>query len=107
MFIAPAYAAGAAATPGLLEQMLPMVVILVFAYFLLIRPQQKKAKQTQDMLKALEKGDEVLTAGGLIGRIAKISEQYITLELADGVEVLVQRAAITAKLEKGTIKSNI
>lgn len=107
MFIARAYAAGAAATPGLLEQMLPMVVILVFAYFLLIRPQQKKAKQTQDMLKALEKGDEVLTAGGLIGRIAKISEQYITLELADGVEVLVQRAAITAKLEKGTIKSNI
>jgi preprotein translocase subunit YajC len=107
MFIAPAYAAGAAAAPGLLEQMLPMAVILVFAYFLLIRPQQKKAKQTQEMLKALEKGDEVLTAGGLIGRVAKLSEVHVTLELADGVEILIQRAAITAKLEKGTIKNNI
>lgn len=107
MFIAPAYAAGAAAAPGLLEQMLPMAVILVFAYFLLIRPQQKKAKQTQEMLKALEKGDEVLTAGGLIGRVAKLSESHVTLELAAGVEILVQRAAITGKLEKGTIKSNI
>jgi len=59
------------------------------------------------MLKALEKGDEVLTAGGLIGRVTKLSESHVTLELAAGVEILVQRAAITGKLEKGTIKSNI
>lgn len=107
MFIAPAYAAGAAAAPSMMETLLPMAIMVVFAYFLLIRPQQKKAKALQELLSTLQKGDEILTAGGLIGRVAKLSEQYVTIELADGVEILVQRAAISSKLEKGTLKSNI
>jgi preprotein translocase subunit YajC len=84
---------------------LPMVAIFVVFYFLLIRPQQKKAKEARAMLEALQKGDEVVTAGGILGRISKISDQYVTVEVADKTEVTVQRSAIAQLLPKGTIKA--
>jgi preprotein translocase subunit YajC len=105
LFITPAYAQAAPATGGSdLMAFLPMVAIFVVFYFLLIRPQQKKAKETRTMLEALQKGDEVATAGGMIGRIAKLNEQYVVLEIAPNVEINVQRGAIGQLLPKGTIK---
>ncbi|HET7095894.1 MAG TPA: preprotein translocase subunit YajC [Casimicrobiaceae bacterium] len=83
---------------------LPMVAIFVVFYFLLIRPQQKKAKEAKAMLDALQKGDEVVTAGGILGKISKISDQYVTVEVADRTELTVQRGAISQLLPKGTIK---
>ncbi len=107
MFIAPAFASGAAPAAGMdFMSFLPMIVIFVLFYFMLIRPQQKRAKEQQAMLAALAKGDEVVTSGGMAGRITKVNEQYVTLDLADGVEILFQRSAIAARLEKGTIKNN-
>ncbi|HZQ61166.1 MAG TPA: preprotein translocase subunit YajC [Casimicrobiaceae bacterium] len=84
---------------------LPMVAIFVVFYFLLIRPQQKKAKETRAMLDSLQKGDEVAISGGVIGRISKLNDQYAVIEIAPNVEVNVQRGAISQLLPKGTIKS--
>ena len=105
--ITPAYAQGAPASPfgGDLMAFLPMVAIFVVFYFLLIRPQQKKAKEAKAMLEALQKGDEVVTAGGVLGRIAKIGDQYVTVEIATNTEITVQRGAISQLLPKGTIKA--
>lgn len=105
--ITPAYAQSAPALPfgGDLMAFLPMVAIFVVFYFLLIRPQQKKAKEAKTMLEALQKGDEVVTAGGVLGRIAKIGEQYVTVEIATNTEITVQRGAISQLLPKGTIKA--
>ena len=106
-FITPAYAQ--AAPGGLFDgnivSFLPMVAIFVVFYFLLIRPQQKKAKEAKSMLDALQKGDEVVTAGGILGRISKIGDQYVTVEVADKTELTVQRGAISQLLPKGTIKA--
>lgn len=105
-FISPAYAqAGTAAPGGDFMAFLPMVAIFVVFYFLLIRPQQKKAKETRAMLDALQKGDEVATSGGVIGRISKLNDQYAVIEIAPNIEVNVQRGAISQLLPKGTIKS--
>ncbi|MBV8048020.1 MAG: preprotein translocase subunit YajC [Paludibacterium sp.] len=104
--ISSAFAAGGATgAESPIMQFLPMIVIFALFYLLLIRPQQKKAKETKQMLAALSKGDEVMTQGGFAGRVTKLSDQYATLEIAEGVEIQVARAAITGKLEKGTIKS--
>jgi len=84
---------------------LPMIGIFVVFYFLLIRPQQKRAKETKTMLQALQKGDEVITAGGVVGRVQKLTEQYATIEIAPTVEINVQRAAVAQLLPKGTIKA--
>ena len=84
---------------------LPMIAIFVVFYFLLIRPQQKRAKEQKAMLEALQKGDEVVTAGGIVGKIGKLTEQYATIEVAQGVEMTVQRASISQLLPKGTIKA--
>ena len=107
MLISPAYAqaAGGASQGDLLTTMLPMIAIFVVFYFLLIRPQQKRAKETKAMLEALQKGDEVVTAGGLVGKIAKLTDQYAAIEIAPNVEISVQRAAIAQLLPKGTIKA--
>jgi preprotein translocase subunit YajC len=105
VLITPAYAQAAAAPFGSdLMAFLPMVAIFVVFYFLLIRPQQKRAKETKTMLSALQKGDEVVTAGGIVGKISKLSEGYATVEIAPNVEITVQRSAITLMLPKGTIK---
>ena len=106
MLISNAYAQTSAAPfGGDLMAFLPMVLIFVVFYFLLIRPQQKKAKEHRTMLGALQKGDEVVTAGGVLGKVTKLSDQYATVEIAPGVEAPVQRSAITQLLPKGTIKT--
>ena len=107
MLISPAYAqAAGAASPGSdLMTFLPMILIFVVFYFLLIRPQQKRAKETRAMLEALQKGDEVVTAGGIVGKISKLTDQYAAVEIAPNVEISVQRAAIAQLLPKGTIKA--
>ena len=107
LLIAPAYAQSAPAAPfgSDLMAFLPMIAIFVVFYFLLIRPQQKKAKEAKAMLDALQKGDEVITAGGILGRIAKLTDQYATVEIAPNTEITVQRGAISQLLPKGTIKS--
>jgi preprotein translocase subunit YajC len=106
MLIPFAYAdAAAAQQPSLLMQLLPLVVIFVLFYFLLIRPQQKRMKEHKAMLDALQKGDEVVTSGGTLGRVVKAGDAYLTLEVADGVEVIVQRSAVAQKLDKGTLKA--
>ncbi len=90
---------------GGLMSFLPLIAIFVIFYFLLIRPQTKRAKEHQAMIAALAKGDEVVTAGGLVGRIAQISDQYLTVEIADGIEARFERTAVQKVLPKGTIKS--
>ena len=107
MLISPAYAqaAGAASQSDTLLTFLPMIAIFVVFYFLLIRPQQKKAKEARAMLDALEKGNEIVTAGGIVGRINKLTDQYATIEVAPNVEMTVQRGAVAQLLPKGTIKT--
>ena len=107
LLITSAHAQSAPAAPfgSDLMAFLPMVAIFVVFYFLLIRPQQKKAKEAKAMLEALQKGDEVVTAGGILGRISKISDQYVTVEVADRTELTLQRGAIAQLLPKGTIKA--
>jgi preprotein translocase subunit YajC len=95
----------AAAPGGDIMAFLPMILIFVVFYFLLIRPQQRKAKEHRAMIGALQKGDEVVTAGGLVGKVTKLSDQYATVEIAPGVETAVQRSAISQLLPKGTIKA--
>jgi preprotein translocase subunit YajC len=74
-------------------------------YFLMIRPQMKRAKEHKTMIEALQKGDEVVAAGGMLGRVSKISDTYVTLEIADNVEIQIQRPAVQLVLPKGTIKN--
>jgi preprotein translocase subunit YajC len=101
-----AQAAGAAGSAGSeIMTFLPMIAIFVVFYFLLIRPQQKRAKETKAMLAALQKGDEVITAGGIVGKISKLDDQYATIEIAPSVEITVQRGAVSQALPKGTIKA--
>lgn len=96
--------AGGPQPGGGIMAFLPLIVIFVIFYFLLIRPQQKRAKEHRDMVAKLAKGDEVVTGGGLLGRVTDISENYLTVEIADGVAIKVQRQAVTQVLPKGTIK---
>ena len=84
---------------------LPIVLMFVLLYFMLIRPQMKRAKDQKAMISALEKGSEVITAGGLVGKITKISDAYVTLEVADNTEIVIQKQAVQTLLPKGTIKA--
>jgi preprotein translocase subunit YajC len=107
MLINPAWAqgAGAAAPGGGYESIILIVLMFAVLYFLMIRPQMKRAKEHKTLLEALQKGDEVVAAGGMLGRISKINENYVTIEIADHVEIQVQRPAIQLVLPKGTIKN--
>ena len=87
-----------------LMSMLPLVLMFVVLYFVMIRPQMKKQKEHKAMIDALAKGDEVATAGGLLGKVSKLGDTYIGVELAEGVEVQLQRSAVVQVLPKGTIK---
>ena len=89
-----------------LTGMLPLVLMFVVLYFVMIRPQMKKQKEHRAMIDALAKGDEVATAGGLLGKVTKLGDAYLTLELATGVEVQLQRSAIVQVLPKGAIVSS-
>ena len=88
-----------------LMSMLPLVLMFVVLYFVMIRPQMKKQKEHRAMIDALAKGDEVATAGGLLGKVSKLGDVYISVELATGVEVQLQRTAVVQVLPKGTIKN--
>lgn len=107
MLISPAFAqaAGAAEPGGGLMGLLPIVLMFVVLWFLMIRPQQKRAKEHKAMLDALAKGDEVVTGGGIAGRVAKIGENYVAVEVSEGVEVQVQKQSIALVLPKGTLKA--
>lgn len=83
---------------------LPLIVIFVLFYFILLRPQQKKQKEHRQMVEALASGDEIVTGGGVLGKVTAVSEQFVTVEIADGVAVKVQRHTIGAVLPKGTVK---
>ena len=105
MFISQAWAQSGGAQGGGVESMLLIVLMFGVLYFMMIRPQMKRAKEHKIMLEALQKGDEVVSGGGILGRITKISESYITLEVAQGVEMVLQRSAIQVVLPKGTLKN--
>lgn len=110
MFISNAYAqtTTAAADPGLMGNLTtfaPLLIMFVVMYFLMIRPQQKRQKEAKAMMDALAKGDEVVTAGGILGRVTKVTETYVTLEIATNTELVVQKNAVTTLLPKGTLKS--
>ena len=106
MIISPAYAQAApAGGGGDMSFIIMMVAMFAIMYFLIIRPQMKRAKEQKSMLESLQKGDEVVTAGGVVGRISKLGEQYVTLEIAPNTEIVVQKAAVQLPLPKGTIKS--
>lgn len=103
-FIASAHAQDAA-QPGGLMSFLPLIIIFVIFYFLLIRPQMKRAKEHKKLVAELGNGDEVVTNGGLLGRITEVGDSFVTLELAESVQIKVQRHAISGVMPKGTIKS--
>jgi len=88
---------------GSLGSMLPLVLMFVVLYFIMIRPQMKKQKEHKAMIEAVAKGDEVIIAGGVLGRISKLGETYLHVEVANGVELQVQRVAIVQVLPKGTV----
>jgi preprotein translocase subunit YajC len=100
---APAAAAGGDMQSSLMS-MLPLVLMFVVLYFVMIRPQMKKQKEHRAMIEALAKGDEIVTAGGLLGKVNKLGDSYLTIEVANGVEMQVQRSAVVQVLPKGTIK---
>jgi len=103
-FISNAYAQTESAGGGLLGLM-PLILIFVIFYFMLIRPQMKRAKQHKELVSQLAKGDEVVTNGGLLGKITKVDESFVTLKVSDGVEVRLQRHAVASVMPKGTVKS--
>ena len=110
MLISNAWAQAAPAasgdpTSGLMG-MLPIILMFVVLWFLMIRPQMKRAKEHKAMVEAMQKGDEVLTNGGIAGRITKVGETYIAVEIADNVEISLQKNAVTAILPKGTLKTH-
>ncbi len=100
---APAAAAGGGVQDSLMS-MLPIILMFVVLYFIMIRPQMKKQKEHRAMVEALAKGDEVVTAGGLLGKVSSLGENFIGVEISSGVEVQVQRQAVVQVLPKGTVK---
>ena len=105
MFISSAYAQAAGGdTMSTLTTMLPLVLMFVVLYFVMIRPQMKRQKEHKSMIEALAKGDEIVTAGGFLAKVSKIGETYIGVELANGMEVQMQRSGVVQVLPKGTIK---
>lgn len=104
--ISAAYAADAPAQqPSIIPTLVMLGVFGFIFYFMLYRPQAKRAKEHKNMLSALSKGDEIVTSGGLLGKVAKITDDYIEVTVADGVDVKVQKHAVVAVLPKGTLKS--
>jgi len=108
VFISSAFAQTAPAAGGdfqsTLMSMLPLVLMFVVLYFVMIRPQMKKQKEHKAMIEALAKGDEVATVGGVLGKVTKLSDSSVTLEVASGVEIQLQRSAVVQVLPKGSVK---
>ena len=103
-FISDAMAQGAPQQASTLELILPLVLMFAIFYFLLIRPQQKKAKEHRNLVEAVSKGDEVVTNGGLVGKITDVDDNFLTCKIAENVEVKIQRHAVASVLPKGTVK---
>lgn len=104
--IPSAYAqAAGGAQPNAFVQLLPLVLIFVVFYFLLIRPQAKRAKEHKAMVAALAVGDEVVTSGGILGKVTETGDQFLTVEIAEGVRVKLQRHTVSAVLPKGSLKN--
>jgi len=103
MFISYAYAADAVPTD--LRSFLPFIIIFVLFYFMLIRPQMKQAKAHKLMIDSLKKDDEIVTNGGFLGKVVKIKDQYVTIEIAAGTQIHIQKQSVITLLTKGTIKS--
>lgn len=105
MFISNAFAqtAGSSDATGGFLGMLPLVLMFVVLYFVMIRPQMKRQKEQKAMIEALAKGDEVITLGGMLGKITKLGDSYLTIEISSGVEIQVQRGAVAQVLPKGTV----
>lgn len=108
-FITNAYAQSASSAPAAqgpgYSLFFMIIVFSLFMYFFMWRPQNKRAKEQQNLLESLTKGDEVVTAGGLLGRISKISGQYLSLTIANNVEILIQKTSVTSVMPKGTLKT--
>ena len=106
-FISDAMAEGAAAAPpeGGLLGFIPLILIFVIFYFLIIRPQVKRAKEHKKLTESVAKGDEVVTGGGLLGKVTDVNDNFVTLEIAEGTEVKIQRQSVASLVPKGTIKS--
>lgn len=107
MLISPAFAqgSGGVAGEGGLVTLLPIVLMFVLLYFIMIRPQVKRQKEHKSMVEGLQKGDEVVTAGGVVGKITELREAYVSVEVAPNTEISVQKSAVQTLLPKGTIKS--
>jgi preprotein translocase subunit YajC len=105
MFISNAYADTAAATDNGFMTFVPLIVLVVVFYFLILRPQANRAKEQKAMIAALQRGDEVATVGGQVGTVDKVYEQYVGVEIAENLVVMVQKSAIQSVLPKGTLKA--
>lgn len=105
-FISDAMAQGEAGGAGLTGLIFPIALIAIF-YFLLIRPQQKRAKEHRKLVESLSKGDEILTSGGVVGRIIEVDDSFATVEVAKGVELKVQKQAVAQVMPKGTLKQKV
>jgi preprotein translocase subunit YajC len=105
VIISNAYAQAAVGGDAGFMGLLPIILMFVLLYFLMIRPQMKRSKEHKQMVEALQKGDEVVTAGGVVGRISEMGEAYVSLEIAPSIEISVQRSAVQTLLPKGTMKS--
>ena len=105
MFISPAYAQGAGGGGDFILQLMPIVLMIVIFYFLLIRPQMKRAKEHKALVAQLAAGDEVVTNGGLLGRITQVGDSFVTVEVAENVKIKLQKHAVASVMPKGTIKS--
>lgn len=104
-FLSPAWAQAAAPQGNVWVSMLPLLLIFVVFYFLLIRPQTKRAKEHREMVGRLASGDEVVTSGGILGRVTEVGDVFVTLEVASGVALRVQKVQIAQLMPKGTLKS--
>ena len=106
-FISNAFAQGAASggAESSLMSFLPLILMFAVLYFIMIRPQMKRQKEHRNMLAAMAKGDEVITNGGIVGKVTKVSDAYVGVEIAEGTEITVQKSSVTTILPKGTIKS--
>lgn len=106
MFISNAYAQTATGSFGSgLTGFLPIIVMFAVLYFIMIRPQMKRQKEQKQLIDALGKGDEVITAGGILGRVVKVTDVYVTLEISNGTEMVIQKSSVTMLLPKGTLKA--
>lgn len=106
-FISNAFAQGSSlgGAESSLMSFLPLILMFAVLYFIMIRPQMKRQKDHRNMLAAMAKGDEVITSGGIVGKVTKVSEAYVGVEISDGTEITVQKSAVSTILPKGTIKS--